>query len=231
MPLRPNHTLVDYVVQELRQMILDGDFRPGDYLPPRKTLAQRFEVGLSTIHEAIQALTAVGMLAARPGKGTWVRPDALDTVVHSSLLESRLGELEFDQLVEARAVVEVALCEMAAARATLPEEVAIWQALDRMEAGLDDDAAFVAADLEFHFAVARAAHNDLLEQFYHLSRQLFEAAIQDLIEMPSVKENGLRLQKEIAAAIADHDVERARRAALAHMEVIAELQERWHQRY
>ena len=62
-------TLVHSVTEQLRQMILAGDVQPGEYLESRKELAARYGVGISTIHEAIQALTALGLVASHPGKG------------------------------------------------------------------------------------------------------------------------------------------------------------------
>jgi GntR family transcriptional repressor for pyruvate dehydrogenase complex len=215
-------TLVDDVTAELRRMILEQEIKPGEFLPARKDLAARFGVGLSTIQEAIQALAAVGMLESRPGKGTWVREDALDMLIHPSAVETRLGELGVRQLYDARLVVEVGLTELAAQHAT-PEDIdKIWAALEAMKASVDD-AAFIEADLAFHIAVARAGHNQLLEQFYHLSRKLLEEVIAELIKMPSVKENAIRIQGEIAQAIEDQDVERARQATLDHMDIIEAL--------
>ena len=216
-------TLVDDVTAELRRMILEHEIKPGEFLPARKDLAARFGVGLSTIQEAIQALAAVGMLESRPGKGTWVREDALDMLIHPSTVQTRLGELDVRQLYDARLVVEVGLAELAAKHATTEDVQAIWAALEAMKASVNDDAAFIEADLAFHIAAARAGHNQLLEQFYHLSRKLLEEVIAELIKMPSVKENAIRIQGEIAQAIEDHDIERARQATLDHMDIIEAL--------
>jgi DNA-binding FadR family transcriptional regulator len=226
MPSIEKNTLVDEVADALRKMIVGGEIQPGEYLPPRKELAATFGVGLSTIQEAIQGLTAVGMLASRPGKGTWVREDALDTLIHPSMVENRLGKLDAMQLYEARAVVEVGLIELAAQRATPQDIDQIQTALAGMAAA-GDDAAFIEADLEFHLAVARAAHNELLEQFYHLARKLLSEVIAEMIKRPHVKENGLRIQEEIAQAIAQHDQEKARQEALRHMDIIKRLLEDW----
>ena len=106
-PSLQKSTLVDHVTQQLRQMIMDGEITPGEYLPSRKELADQFGVGLSTVHEAVQALTAVGMLQSRAGKGTWVRGDALDTLIPLHVVKHRLGDLNARQLYEARAVIEV----------------------------------------------------------------------------------------------------------------------------
>ena len=215
-------TLVDRVTDEIRQMILTGELQPGDFLPTRKELAARFDVGLSTVHEAIQALSAVGMLESRPGKGTWVREDAFNTLIHPAAVRTRLGELDTQKIYDARSVIEIALTEFAAHQAT-PEDVErIEDALSALEAAIQDEEAFVEADLEFHLAVAKAGHNELLEQFYHLSRKLLSEVIAEMMgRVPGLKEDSIRLQRAIAQAIAEHDVPKARQAAIDHMKYFA----------
>jgi DNA-binding FadR family transcriptional regulator len=218
-------TLVRDVTVQLRQMILRGDIQPGEYLPSRKELASQFGVGVSTVHEAIQALTAVGLVASHPGKGTWVQPDALDTLIHPAEVESRLGKLDAQEVYEARAVVEVALTELASKRATALDIAQIRQALRAMEDAAQDERAFVEADLEFHLAVARAGRNRLLEQFYHLSRKLLAEVIAECVRLPDVKEESIRIQSAIAQAIEEHEPRLARKAALDHMAYIERLLE------
>ncbi|MFQ5814032.1 MAG: FadR/GntR family transcriptional regulator [Anaerolineae bacterium] len=204
------------ITQELRQMILTGKVQSGEFLPSRKDLAAQFGVGLSTVHEAIQVLTAVGMIESHPGKGTWVRHDALDTLIHPAVVNTRLGELDAREVYEARSVIEVALTELAAQQAT-PEDIKrIWDALKAMEATVENEGAFVEADLEFHLAVAKAGHNDLLEQFYHLARKLLSEVITKMVKLPKVKDESIRFQRAIAEAIEQRDVHKARQAALNH---------------
>jgi GntR family transcriptional repressor for pyruvate dehydrogenase complex len=214
-------TLVDRVTDEIRRMILSGEIEPGEFLPTRKELAAQFDVGLSTVHEAIQALTAVGMLESRPGKGTWVRDD-MDTLIHPAAVKTRLGELDDQQIYDARSVIEIALTEFAAQRAT-PEDIErIGAAMRALEAAVQDDEAFVEADLEFHLAVAKAGRNELLEQFYHLSRKLLAEVIAAMMgRVPGVKEDSIRLQRVIAQAIEQHDAQKARLAAVDHMKYFA----------
>jgi GntR family transcriptional repressor for pyruvate dehydrogenase complex len=216
-------TLVRDVAKELRQRILRGEVRPGEYLPSRKDLAAEFGVGMSTVHEALQALSAVGLVASHPGKGTWVRDDALETVIHPDAVEGRLGELDARQVYEARSAIEVALTELAAQRATAEDVDQIWQALRAMEAAIEDDEHFTQADLAFHLAVAGAGQNALLEQLYHLSRRMLSEVIADWVGRPGVKEASLRIQSNIARTIERGDPVRARQAALDHMAFIASL--------
>jgi len=120
-------------------------------------------------------------------------------------------------------VIEVALTELAAQRAT-PEEIErIWGAVKSMEASVEDDGAFVEADLEFHMAVAKAGHNDLLEQFYHLARKLLSEVITEMVRLPKVKEESIRLQRAIARAVEQRDLHKAREAALDHVAYVNDV--------
>lgn len=221
------NTLVDDVVDQIRQKILAGEMQPGDFLPTRRQLASLYGVGLSTVHEAIQALSAVGMLESRPGKGTWVREDALEGLIHPQTIRTRLGDLNVAGVYEARSVMEVALTRMAAQRSTTEDIGRIRDALRRMEACLDNNEAFVAADLDFHLAVAKASKNELLEQFYYLSRKLIAEAIHEVVNRPGVKRDSIPHQKAILGAIEAHDPERAEQAARIHMGYVDGLLRDW----
>jgi DNA-binding FadR family transcriptional regulator len=112
---------------------------------------------------------------------------------------------------------------MAAKRATVEDIKRIWDAMERMEASIGDNEAFVEADLDFHLGVARASKNELLEQFYHLSRKLIVEVIQEMVSLPGVKEDSIPYQRAIIEAIDDGDPARARQAAVDHMAYVEDL--------
>ena len=91
-----------------------------------------------------------------------------------------------------------------------------------MEAA-QDDRSFVEADLDFHFTVAAAGHNQLLEQFYSLVRQLLSEIITEMVALPDVKENSIRIQRLIAQAIEKADADEAEVRAIEHMLYIESL--------
>jgi DNA-binding FadR family transcriptional regulator len=63
-------TRVGGSIREWTRMTARGETRPGEFLTPRKALAARFGVGLSIIQEAIQTLSAIGMLEPRLGEAS-----------------------------------------------------------------------------------------------------------------------------------------------------------------
>lgn len=60
------------IMEHITDSIARGDLRPGDKLPGGRELAEDWEVGYSTITEAMAKLTESGVLVASMGKGTFV---------------------------------------------------------------------------------------------------------------------------------------------------------------
>jgi GntR family transcriptional regulator, transcriptional repressor for pyruvate dehydrogenase complex len=222
--VRRRNTIVEDIAEELRSQIVTGQLEPGQFLEPQKVLADRYGVGLSSVREAIQILAGTGLIESHPGKGTWVRPDALRTVFNPTEVKTRLGALNAQQVYEARSVIEVGLTAFAAERANADDIAHIWESLEAMRAaGYDDEGAFVKADLEFHLAIAKAGHSHLLEQFYYLVRELLSEVITELVMLPQVKDQSIIIQKAIAEAIEAHDIQRAQDAGRSHMQYIDDL--------
>lgn len=211
------NTLVDDTADRIRQMIFSGQIKPGELLPSRKELAARFGVGIATIHEAIKSLDAVGLVASRPGKGTWVSENALQSVIHPEIILNRFGPIDVRSVYEARLALEVSLAELAAQKATEEEIAEMFRHLEDAQQVIEDDSKFVRVDWDFHMTVARATHNVLLQAFYTLSRELLIELISDVIKLPLVKEEASAIHQEQAEAIARHDVAGATAAARKHM--------------
>jgi len=144
----------------------------------------------------------------------------------NALLSGLLDPRQTAMIYEARRTIETRLAVLAAQRATPENQEEIREALEDMEAHMDDEAAFAAADLRFHLAVARAGQNELLAQFYHVSRHLLTETIQQLVSLPGMKESQLRLQKEVYQAIVARDAAAARRATRAQLRHVEGLMQR-----
>ena len=64
--------LADQVADQLMSLIADGQLKPGDRLPSELELVKQFQVGRSSIREAIGALYLIGLFTVKPGQGTHV---------------------------------------------------------------------------------------------------------------------------------------------------------------
>src|SRR5512146_1990001 len=64
--------VAEEIVQQLRGLILRGEYAVGDKLPPERKLAEELGVNRASLREAIKALEQMGLVKTRQGDGTRV---------------------------------------------------------------------------------------------------------------------------------------------------------------
>src|SRR5262249_39354294 len=158
----------------------------GDKLPSEQELMARLAVGRSSLREAVKTLAALGVVEVAVGSGMYVA-DGDTAMINRPLFWGLLmSDQSTPDVVEARRAVEIELAGMAAERATDAEIEAIRGKMALMEQHLDDPDAFARYDLEFHLAVAEAAHNEVLhhviDTLRHVMRVWFREAFRHLAE-------------------------------------------------
>lgn len=153
------------IADDLASRIAVGEWPVGTRLPTEKTLSELYNVGRSTIREAIGTLAARGQVAARQGVGVYVLSTAAQSTVQRMLSRAELADV-----FEARVALEAEAARLAAERVT-PATVDALRAAerDRAEAHADGPEAFAQADVDLHRSIVAAAGNPviltLFEQF------------------------------------------------------------------
>ncbi|MFF0149278.1 DNA-binding FadR family transcriptional regulator [Amycolatopsis sulphurea] len=154
-------------VETLAARILSGAWGEGTVLD-LPALREELDISLTALREALKVLAAKGMIDARQKRGTFVQPrdrwNLLDADVMRWQTAASGNPALFDELTEARTVVEPSAARLAAERAGDEDLAALRSALDRMAAAKSDPDASVEADLSFHRALMAATHNNFLRQ-------------------------------------------------------------------
>ncbi|WP_206068717.1 FCD domain-containing protein [Nonomuraea composti] len=156
------------MVSSLGTAIVNGDLAPDDDLDVA-ALQERFSVSRTAVREALRVLAAKGLVGARPRRGTFVAPRGhwalLDADVLRWRFADRVDETFLDELGEVRLTVEPVVARMAALRRTDRDLADLEDALAAMRTAAGRVAVdHVEADLAFHHALLRAAHNELMTQ-------------------------------------------------------------------
>jgi len=87
------------IAQKIRDMLMDGQLKPGHRLPTEEKLGQLFQVSRTTLREAIQMLRVSGLLDVTPGRGSFVRmPDLSRAMDDLALYGVCKGNPEVDQI-------------------------------------------------------------------------------------------------------------------------------------
>ncbi len=115
-------TLSRKITREIIGSIIQGHYRPGDLLPTEEELSQQLGVSRPVVREATKAVTMLGMLRSKQGKGTVVLPDENWNEFAPEVLEARSDVQSMDtfliHLLELRRIIEVEAAGLAAERAS-----------------------------------------------------------------------------------------------------------------
>lgn len=154
----------------LVEMIVSGAFPESSTLPNEAELTERFGVSRTSLREAMQYLSALGMVRSRTRAGTTVLPkenwNYLDPIVLEVILSVGADETFYSSLIDARQLLEPAAAAQAAANANARQLYQISKAFeDMVEANSRDTEAWSRADLEFHTAIINASGNWVYRQF------------------------------------------------------------------
>lgn len=145
---------------------MGGQIAPGERLTGEIVNAETLDVSRSAYREAIQALTAKGLVESRTKAGTRVLPRSRWNLLDPDVLAwAFAGEPDYDfirDLFELRAIVEPAAARLAATRRERDDVAALKAALAGMRRHTLATEAGRQADREFHDALLRATHNEAM---------------------------------------------------------------------
>lgn len=65
--------VADAVIEEIKRMIQSGELKEGDKLPNQNIFAAQLGVSRTSLREALNTLTRLGVTEQRPGYGTVLR--------------------------------------------------------------------------------------------------------------------------------------------------------------
>lgn len=152
--------LFEHVAGHLEGLILRGELKPGERLPPERELQAAFGVGRPAIREALITLERAGLVEIGNGAPARVARPSPEGLLSSMVPTMRhlLSTPEGNrQLMAVRLLVEVGLVRQAAKDATpafLQNLRAAWEENQRLA---HDPEAFIPSDVQFHYVIAAFA--------------------------------------------------------------------------
>ncbi|WP_030667086.1 GntR family transcriptional regulator [Streptomyces rimosus] len=194
--------LRERVYEALLELITTRTLRPGQHLVESE-LAGHLGVSRQPVREALQRLNTEGWVDLRPAQGAFVHEPT---------------EEEADQLLTVRTLLEAEAARLAAANAGSAGIAELEALCDRGEQAVRDDdvETAVAVNAEFHAKVMALAGNTVLAG---LAAQVGRRV--RWYHTPVARQRGKRSwteHRELIAAIADRDEDRATAVMRAHTE-------------
>jgi GntR family transcriptional repressor for pyruvate dehydrogenase complex len=205
------------IVEQIQQAIRQGRLKPGDRLPPERELSERLGTSRVTVREALRILQANGLVQIRRG----ARGGAFVTVPGPDLIGERLANILMfapvtpEEVAEARWVFELGITPLACERATEADLAELVALCDRAEGALE--AGWYRPELSagFHVRLASCTHNTVVELIVNCLRE--PLSLMGGHQVAGMAERGLREHKDLVAAVANRDPDRATAVMAQHL--------------
>jgi DNA-binding FadR family transcriptional regulator len=215
--------LYEDLVDRIEAAILDGRYKPGDHLPSERELMETFQIGRTSVREALFALHRMGLVAITSGEKARVTlPDTNALVTDLSgavrhLLAKSDGARHFQQ---ARMFFEIKLAEHAAESATEQQLERLRAALEDNEKAIGNPKKFAETDVGFHFVLAKIPDNPIFVSLHFgLVAWLTEQRLTSSRALGS-NQAAYRAHCRILAAIGSKDPAAAALAMRRHLEEV-----------
>lgn len=208
------------IVNQIKTLIVDGELKPGDPLPPERELMKLLNVSRPSIREAFKSLVGMGFLETKQGNRTVVKSLAADRMLGAlqNLLQDDIN-IVFE-VIEVRKAIEAWNAFYAAKRAT-PEDIdRLEESIESMRIKMESDGLiFEEEDADFHLAISEATHNNLQTHIMFTIYDILKNSIGKYFG--DIDHNAVfRQHKNVVNAIKLGDSNLARERILEHLDYV-----------
>lgn len=165
------------IEEQLQQQILNGKWKPGERLPSENALCRIFQVSRVSIRQALQSMSAKGLIETRDGNGSFVAQPTIGDYVQQSMPNIYLAEDSLCTVLEFRLLFEAPVAELAATRAT-DEQLQKMEELYKgmLDTSSNDLQEHSNLDYEMHALIGTMTHNAMVEGVYRVQNSILRSS-------------------------------------------------------
>jgi GntR family transcriptional repressor for pyruvate dehydrogenase complex len=218
--ITPGVHLSEQVAEALSAEIRAGRPGAGEKLPTEAALVEQFAVSRTVVREAVSRLKSLGVVESRQGSGVFVRQAAFAPLNFDTRSSASMQAVI--QMVEVRRALEAEVAALAAQRRS-PEQLRhIRLAMAALDEAVRTGGDGAEEDVNYHRAIAGAAHNPFLISTLDYLRQFLRGVTRVTRANEARRADFARQVRDeheaITCAIEAGDVLQARQAATRHMD-------------
>ncbi|UOR11365.1 FadR/GntR family transcriptional regulator [Halobacillus amylolyticus] len=212
-------SLSDYVVSQIKGMIIKNEIKIGDKLPNERELSTLFDVSRSSVREALRVLELQGLMR-RSNSGTFVTANFSEIIGESLTLQILLNSATYKDIQQTRVMLERELVSSASIKRSEEALNRMKEQLENMEQSIatKDKEMFISADISFHNEIAEAADNSVLVFLYNTIIDLIYKVQRRVAYDQDVLNASVNYHTKIYEAIAERSVREAEQALVEHLE-------------
>lgn len=210
------------IINEIENRILQGIYPVGSKLPVENEMAKEFDVGRSTVREAMKHLSAEGYVSIEQGRGTFVSKaySALNDPFGFGKIDN---ETKFQQFLETRLLLEPQIAIAAVKKATDEDIQRLKENVEEYLMQTENTNYAMNLDVEFHKAVAACTHNQVLIQLVPFICETLQQTHEQISDKALGLARAKEVHKQIYQAIKERDPIGARYTMERHIQETMQL--------
>ena len=218
--------VAEEIVEQLRSLILTGQYPPGAKLPPERELSKRLGVNRASLREALKKLEHLGLVRIRQGDGTRVQnfmeTGGIELVQHLLPLAGGSHPELIRDMLEFRRLFGREVARLAAFRGGKEAAARLRPHADKADKAMSVVALF-EADFEFYVALTHVSGNQVMVLLINTVREGVRSFMPLLSNLAAAPDDVRKHHREIIIAVEAKNGEAAARAADEYLRGGAEL--------
>ncbi|MFC2084543.1 FadR/GntR family transcriptional regulator [Bacteroidota bacterium] len=210
------------IVSEIEDAILTKKYLPGSKLPSENELCAQFNVSRTSVREALQILSAHGLITVEKGKGIFVNRITSESVVNplEKYLKQSLDRNYVLDLVHARQILEPAIAKEASLNHDEEDIERLVHNIDMLKTCDGGYQELANIDMLFHQDLARATKNVvvplLLKPIHNLLPEL-KSRVYATVD--DAKDSAVTWHSKILEAVKERDSQSAFDGMVEHLKI------------
>lgn len=215
-------TLSQEIVHKIEAVIRQKKVLPDEKLPTENELCRMFGVSRTALREALQMLSARGLISIRKGSGIYVNDYSSVHVIEPMhlFLELKLDRDYILYVIEVRKMFEPAIARLAALNRSEDDLRKLVTNLQKLQQSPADDCIRQGQiDRDFHLIIANACRNPIVPVMV-TPIFLLMPRIRSIVyaNVKTAQSEAVDYHREILVKIREQDPEGASQAMVAHLQ-------------
>ena len=210
------------VIEKVKTMILSGELKPGEKLPPEREFAEKLEVSRNSVREAIRIMDMMGIVSSQQGSGNYVTCEFQKSITETMAMMFAMDQVNDKQISQVRYSLEVLAFTLALDRVREEDLAKMEECVEKLDKN-GDSKNNATLDKIIHYTLARASGNQLLIDILEACSGVFDIFIEDMRYGILKNENRKTELNECHRHLVDALREKGLQALKWHFEMIDEV--------
>lgn len=214
------------VIEKVKKMILSGELKPGEKLPPEREFAEKLEVSRNSVREAIRIMDMMGIVSSQHGSGNYVTCEFQKSITETMAMMFAMDQVNDKQISQVRYSLEVLAFTLALDRVREEDLAKMEECVEKLDKN-GDSKNNATLDKIIHYTLARASGNQLLIDILEACSGVFDIFIEDMrygiLKNENRKTELNECHRHLVDALREGDREKGLQALRWHFEMIDEV--------